>query len=108
MGGNLFNDEQREKSRVRSPNFPGIDLREAIDKVQLIYSKDKRNATNAEVIVKHLGYSQLHGKSRRVLSALKQYGLLEERAGGLFRVSDNAYRIIHLQEDSKERYDLVQ
>jgi hypothetical protein len=107
MSDNIDIIDPKDKSRVRSPNFPYINLKEAVQKVEAIYKQDKRNATSADVLLGHLGYKQAHGSSRRVLSALRQYGLLEERSGGLYRVSDLAYRIIHTPVETIEQKALL-
>ena len=70
-----MNDKESPK---RSPNFPAIGLEEAIEKAKLIYAKDQLATSTATVIVEHMGYNRLHGSSRRTLSALKQFGLLDE------------------------------
>jgi hypothetical protein len=95
--------------RHRSPSSPGIPIDDAIDRVRQIYEHDRRAFTTVEAILEHLGYSTrggLSGTSGRVVSALRQYGLLDEQ-GGQFRVSDLAFRILHLPEGSDERADLV-
>ena len=97
----------QKKSRLRSPNFPYIGLREAVEKLAVIYSKDKLSATSAGVMLNHLGYKQAHGSSRRVLSALKQYGLLEEKGDGQFKVSNTGYEILHLSENDSRRIELL-
>jgi hypothetical protein len=97
----LFDTDDLRKSRVRSPNFPILTLPEAIEKLKLIYKNEKRAAAPGDVLVSHFGYKQMHGKSGRVLSAIRQYGLLDEK-GGLYRVSDLGYKLLHLPTDSEE------
>jgi hypothetical protein len=95
-----------EQDRKRSPRFPYIDLAESITRIEEIYRKERRAATTPDVLVTHLGYKQKHGKSARVLGALKQFGLLEEKEG-LYRVSDLGFRLLNLPEDSGERASIV-
>lgn len=92
---------ERQKKH-RSPNYPALSLPVAIDKVRTLYDFDKRNPTPPEVIAKHLGYGPTSGSGKRVLSALKAYGLLEERAGS-YRVSDLAIKLLHLPEGHPDR-----
>ena len=46
------------------------------------------------------------GRSARIVASLGQYGLLESN-GGKYKVSDTAFRIIELPEDSPERQQLI-
>jgi hypothetical protein len=89
-------------AKARSPQYPAIGLKEAIDKVSTVYAKDYQNKTTREVIAKHIGYESLHGKALGVLSALGKYGLLEGR-GDENRVSDLAVTIIAHPPGSAER-----
>lgn len=96
-------------TRHRSPNSPGIAIDDAIDRIRLVYEHDRRAFTTVGAILEHLGYSSkggLSGTSGRVVSALRQYGLLDEQ-NGQYRVSDLAFRILHLPEDDAERAGLV-
>jgi len=67
-------------AKARSPVYPAIGLKEAVDRVRLVYEKDYTNRVPRAVIAQHMGYSGLSGKSLGVLSALGKYGLLEGRA----------------------------
>jgi len=91
-----------DKETKRSPNFPAIPLEESIDNIETVFNQDKLSATSETAIVGHLGYNKLHGRSRRVLSALKQYGLLDELSGRRFKVSDSAFKIIKTDPNSPE------
>lgn len=91
------------QKRHRSPNYPAFSLKEAIDKIKLVYDKERRSTTTPEVVASHLGYSQgVGGPGGRALSALRQYGLLDD-VDGKVRISDAAYAIIHFPEGSLER-----
>jgi hypothetical protein len=93
------------KKRVvqRSPSYPAISLEDAITKVRLVFNYDRRNYTAPEVILKHLGYNEVRGGTGgRALSALRQYGLLDEK-NDTYRVSDLAYRLLHLAPNDPER-----
>lgn len=64
-------------SKIRSPRYPIIGLREAIQKAELVYRTDYRNKIPKELVAQHIGYSGLNGKSLGIISALTKYGLLE-------------------------------
>lgn len=82
-------------SKHRSPNYPAIGLRDAVEAVRAIYDKEKKTSVSGDVIAGNLGYSSLSGNARTKISALKKFALLEgdERKG--MRVSDLAVRILY-------------
>jgi biotin operon repressor len=82
-------------AKQRSPNYPAMSLRDAVEAVRQIYDKEKKTSVSGEVIAKDLGYSGLSGPSRVKIAALKKYGLVDgdERKG--LRVSDLSVRILY-------------
>lgn len=64
-------------TKLRSPRYPIIGLREAIEKATLVYKKDYRNKIPKSLVAEHIGYSGLNGKSLGIISTLTKYGLLE-------------------------------
>lgn len=102
-------NETAGKKKHRSPGYPVVSIDEAIARLRLIYQKDKRAFTSLNAILAHMGFKNTAGRSGRagrVVSALKQYGLLEEKAGQ-FKVSDLGFRILYLPGESDERASLV-
>ena len=98
----MESENEKSKRKVhRSPSYPAFDLGEAIQKAEAVYRQEKRTATTPEVIASHLGYSQATGPGGRAVSALRQYGLLEENAGR-YRISDLGYTLVHFGHDSDE------
>lgn len=96
-------------ARTRSPRYPVIAIDEALAKVKAIYGKDRRALTTFGAILEHMGYKTKEkqgGRSARVVASLKQYGLLEGRASK-YQVSDKAFRILEMPEDSPERLQLI-
>lgn len=81
-------------ARMRSPNFPGLSLEEAVKFVKPIWDKNRRVLIAREVAAKDLGYAGLTGRSLKVLGAMNQYGLIENKAGGQMRVSKLAEDIL--------------
>ncbi len=70
-------------SKHRSPSHPYISLPDAIASTSAIYAKEKRHPVPVDVLVKHCGYSDLKSSSAlRLLSALSQYGLLDDIGRG--------------------------
>jgi len=90
-----------DNKRVRSPNYPSLSLREAVEKIMLVYRALQQHPAPREVIAKSLGYNGLNGASATVISTLNKYGLLDGRGEDL-RVSERALSILHPHSD-KER-----
>lgn len=95
--------------QVRSPRYPVIAIDEALKKIKAVYDKDRRALTTFGAVLEHMGYKvkdKQGGRSARVVASLRQYGLLEGRAGK-YQVSDAAFRILELPEDAPERAQLI-
>ncbi|MDQ3801570.1 MAG: hypothetical protein M3384_19280 [Acidobacteriota bacterium] len=100
---------EKEKRNVhRSPQFPILDLEDALGKTDIIFKNDRRAFTTAEAILSHLGYENAKraGYHGRIIAALKHFGFLDEEANKL-RVSETAFKILHLPEESEERNQLL-
>lgn len=82
-------------ARLRSPNFPGLPLDEAIESAREIFDKSRHAEIPREVVAKDLGYTGLTGRSAIVLGALNQYGLVEKTSKGNMKVSQIAADILH-------------
>ena len=72
-----------KKRRVRSPAYPMIPLDDAIDKVKILWENEKNNPFPKEAAIKDLGYDSYGGYSARVISALKQFGLISEEQNNI-------------------------
>ena len=70
-----------KKSRKRSPAYPSINLETAIDRARVLYDEETDAPTNINVALGHWGYTGKSSPGFRLLSALKQYGLLEDEEG---------------------------
>jgi hypothetical protein len=93
-------------AKARSPGYPTIGLREALEKVRLVYEKDYQNRIPRRVVAEHMGYKTLNGKSLGVLSAVSKFGLLEGRGDENY-VSDLALQIIAHPMGAPERRQAV-
>ncbi len=93
-------------TKHRSPAYPFVGLREALEKAEVIFRQDKKALTTPEAILSHLDFSPGSGKARRIISAMRQYGLLDEEAGK-YRISEGGFKIINLSADSPERWNLI-
>jgi hypothetical protein len=89
------------EKRLRSPNYPALSLKEALEKIASVYRALHNHGAPREVIAKAIGYTGLNGASATAISALNKYGLLE-RNGDEHRVSDRARRILTPLSDEEK------
>ncbi len=93
---------------VQRRKYPAFDLEQAIKRVTRLYEQEKRNPVPVAVAVKHLGYSSpTSGPATSGLSAVKQFGLIDDSGSGpsrKIRLSQLAYTILqapaHLRAES--------
>jgi hypothetical protein len=86
-----------EKNRVRSPSFPFISLREAVERARVFFREEKQHSAPPEVALSYWGYSSLKSSGGpRTIAALRSYGLLE--GDDEVRLTDRA--IVILQEQA--------
>lgn len=97
--------------RVRSPAYPALNLKGAIEKAYDFYRAEGRNAAALPVTLQHWGYSPRSGSGLKALAALKSFGLVEVAGTGesqRIKLSDLALRIIlDDREDSPDRAKAV-
>jgi hypothetical protein len=91
-----------EKHRVRSPSFPFISLREAVERGRVFHRKEKQHAAPPQVVVAYWGYSSLKSSGGpRTIAALRAYGLLE--GDDEVRLTDRAIAILRDEAPEDER-----
>ena len=105
-------NEIAKKKRERSPSYPAIDLKEALDRARTLYDEERRNAAPVNTILKHWGYAAGSGNGLRVLAALDKFGLTADEGSGpnrKARLTEDAHKIlIDERPDSQERQRLIQ
>ena len=69
--------------RQRSPNYPSVSLPDAVAKAVRLYEGVGTAGAPPDSAAKLIGYSRNHGTARMTASALKKFGLLDERNGRL-------------------------
>ena len=67
--------------RQRSPNYPSVGLPDAIARATRLYEGVGTAGASPDSAAKLIGYSKNHGTARMTMSALKKFGLVEERNG---------------------------
>jgi hypothetical protein len=98
-------------SRIRSPSYPSIDLKAAVDRAEELYQFAKRSPVLVSAVLPKWGYNSKSANGMKTVAALKSYGLIED-SGKLdmrkIQLTDRAYRIIHSQKDSPDRIKAIQ
>src|SRR5712692_2582948 len=93
-----------KKKRERSPTYPFLSLREAVERVQALWQHEKRNAVPIPVAASHWGYAAKSSGAFQTISALKQFGLLTDEGSGdkrNIRLSDSALAILREEQNSE-------
>jgi len=97
--------------RSRSPNYPGIDLGEAIEKARRLYDVEGKNAAPLPAVLAHWGYARQSGGGLVAVAALKKFGLIEDKGSGenrSIRLSPLALQIIRDDRpESRERSEAL-
>lgn len=81
-------------AQPRSPGYPSMSLREAVEVVGKLYGAVRTTITDREAAAKDLGYSGLSGSSAKALADLVHFGLLERAGKGGIRVSERAVQLL--------------
>lgn len=92
--------------RPRSPKYPRLPLREAIERVGQVYRAEHTHKVEKLAVAKDLGYGSLNGASVSLIGTLKSYGLLQEDKEGV-RVTDDAVIILRAPEGDPERAEAL-
>jgi hypothetical protein len=82
----------------RSRSDPSISLREAVEKISILYEKESRNDITFSLAMKHLGYKPKSGPGIVLIADMRKYGLLEYKGAGpnkMVVVSGIAESILH-------------
>lgn len=103
----MSNEEDLEvghrKLTHRSPSYPGVGLRVALERARAIYERERMNLAPIDVLMAHMGYRPASGLGGVTLAALKKFGLLHDEGSGAqrkARLTDSARRIVLGAEDA--------
>jgi hypothetical protein len=90
------NESEAKKKRTRSPGYPTIDLREALEKAKTVWENDRRNETPISSLAVQWGYNAKSSSAVQLAAALKKFGLFVEvpNKNAFVRLSDLAIRIL--------------
>lgn len=94
----------------RSPAYPAFALDVALNKVQQFYAVQKHHSVPVDVAMETIGYNK-GGTGLRAISAMLQYGLLEEEGSKEDRkvkITQFTYTLLKTRQDDPEYLDLLQ
>jgi hypothetical protein len=80
-------------AKVRSPNYPTVNLSAALELIRPAFKADNRNKMSRAVLAKHMGHKTLNGQALTKLGAVRAYGLIEGSSDEL-RLSDDAVFVL--------------
>lgn len=89
-------------TRHRSPNYPGISLKEAVERIRKLYRADGVAPSIRDAALKNMGFEKFTGDAGRALSALRSFGLIQEIDGRL-KLTPRAIDIV-AREDSDPKH----
>jgi hypothetical protein len=89
-------------SRSRSPNYPSLDLGEAIEVIRKVYAVERRAQFPRTSLAGHMGYTSINGRSLAKIGAIRAYGLIDGREDSL-TVSGTAIAILEAPDGSSDK-----
>jgi effector-binding domain-containing protein len=96
---NNIQEKEAIRQRMRSPGYPMISLEEAVQKTKILWDQDKNNSIPKHAAFEHLGYKKEGGYGARVISALKQFGLISDTEGDIKLTNEAVDLALHEQHD---------
>ncbi|TFC06756.1 hypothetical protein [Cryobacterium mannosilyticum] len=97
-----------KRSRGRSPAYPAIGLEKAVQRVRLLWLKDKQYSVPVSTVAPIWGYASLNGPAALTVSALVKFGLVDSEGSKDDRtiaVTDLAVQILnHPSSDARREY----
>jgi hypothetical protein len=97
-------------TKFRSPNYPVIGLRAAMNRARQLYKKYKKNSVPINLVHKEWDYKEYSGLGNQVVGALKAFGLVDVEGKENDRraiLTDLAYRILNRVDANDDWYDLL-
>lgn len=100
---NLRKTDDAKKQKHRSPAYPSIGLKEALEKARAIWDNEKRNEVSVDVVAAHWKMAAKSSSTLLAISALKKFALITDRGSGdqrYVKLTDLAYNILRAEPDS--------
>jgi hypothetical protein len=93
-------------AKVRSPNYPALDLRAALGAARKAFEKDNRNKMSQAALGNHLGHDSLSGPALGKIGALRAYGIIDGK-GDELRITNDAVAALMAPPGSPEGVDTI-
>ena len=93
-------------AKVRSPNYPTVDLSAALALAQKAFAKDHRNKMSRQTLGKHMGHDNLSGPALTKIGALRAYGLIEG-AGDELCITEDAVTALMAPSTGRAKKDAL-
>jgi hypothetical protein len=93
----LSKDDAAKKTKFRSPNYPVVGLRKALERASQLFSEYKHSAVPLGAIQEKWGYKPHSGAANQVVAALRAFDLVEIDGIGnrrLVRLSERGKKIV--------------
>ncbi len=103
-------DNTARAPRHRSPTYPAFSLKSALGRATLIYKAHRQFAAAVDDIKRSMEYALNTSHGMRAISALIQYGLLEEEgvaASRRLKLSEACLKILLRREDDPARLEVI-
>jgi hypothetical protein len=103
-------DPAKSSKRHRSPSYPFVDLKRAVELARIMWEKEKRHPASIPVVCGHWNLSTKSSAGVLSVAALKKFGFLTEEGGGdsrTVRLSDFGLEIIKNLEVPEELQKLL-
>lgn len=104
-------NKEKHTKLDRSPAYPRVDLKTALDRAQQVYQHENKNRAPRSAIFEHWGYKLKSDSARTTLASLRYYGLVNVEGRGDGRtaqLTDLALDILlDNREDTSERENLI-
>ena len=97
----------QQKKKHRSPGYPGVGLRAAIEHVRNLYLKDGIAGAPLEFAAQHIGFRTPYGQALSAVAAIKKFAL-GYVVGDRLVPSERAVEIISLKEEDPRRIEALQ
>jgi hypothetical protein len=100
-----------QKKATRGVSYPFIGLEEAVEKARMFHREERKSSAPVASAMRHFGYAESSGVGRQTVSALLQFGLLEDegrKEDRHVKLTDNALTIVLDLPDSPSRISALQ
>jgi len=103
--------EKSKRTHQRSPNYPFYSLKDCVQFIEQLKSKDGFAAVPRELALQHMGLDPKMNKTFRAASSMTGFGLLEEKGPmdkRVFVFTDIGRTIIVLKDDTDKKIEALQ